>query len=98
MTAPTSPGGINVGYTGHVTASMRVAGFGDSTITAAHSRNAAQVCGFLLRAPVLAARMGGFAACRLISSAVVPVRQPVRAASRLATGCGFHKTTTGTTA
>lgn len=73
-------------------------GFGDSNTTAAlKSRNSAESCGFFVRAPVLVARMGGRKACRLCSSAVVPVRQPVRATSPFGDGVVVDLTTTGAT-
>ena len=68
-------------YNSPVTSKKGVVGFGDSKMAAAQSRNPAQNCGFFVRAPVLAARMGDRKVCRFTSSAVVPVRQPVRAAS-----------------
>jgi Rha family phage regulatory protein len=68
------------------TSKKGVAGIGVPNPLAAQSRNTAQSCGFFVRAPVLAARMGGRKACRLKASACCPVRQPVRAASLFGDG------------
>lgn len=74
-------------YIAHKSTSKKgVAEFGHSNPLAAQSRNTAQSCGFFVRAPVLAARMGGRKPCRLMASASGPVDQPVRAASSFGHG------------
>jgi hypothetical protein len=89
------------------TSKKGVAEFCHSNPLAAQSRNTAQSCGFFVRAPVLAARMGGRKPCRLMASASGPVDKPVRAASSFCHGVAVaqnrnwrphmaHKTTTPT--
>ena len=89
------------------TSKKGVAGLGLPKQLAAQSRNTAQTCGFFVRAPVLAARMGSRKARRLMASASCPVVQPVRAASLVGLGVAVvqrsnwrphmaHKTTTPT--